>query len=199
MEKYKTTFTHGHPAECEARIANRAELSAYIDKELPPWKRYLIQKHLKKCKACALYVQQLQKTNTFLCQGGDVETSVDFLEGVMARVSERTQHQRQHISFWSRFARHAEPRLRWLQHATILAYKLRHNIQTRSPIYIFALTFCVFTMVGVTLYPTRSDRLGQSAQAWKKLDALHNEKFIPFEVIHLESPKRLLTTAFHQK
>ena len=200
MRKYnKTEFPNLYNPECEAQIVSADELSACIDKELPAWKRYLIQQHLKKCESCAGYVQRLQKTDKFLRQGGEVEVSADFLAGVMARVSEMTQHQRQQESLGSRVARYIETPLRWMQHASILAYKLRHNIQTRSPIYIFALTFCVFTMVGVTLYSPHSDRFGQSVHAWKKSDELHGEKLISFEVIRPEPPKRILTTTLQQK
>lgn len=195
MPKYKETgFPRLHNSECEAQLASPDELSAYIDKELPVWKRYLIQQHLKKCETCAGYVQRLQKTDKFLRQSGEIEASTDFLAGVMTRVSEMTQHQQQQASFFFGVARPAETLLQWMRQASILAYKLRHNIQTRSPIFIFALTFCIFTMVGVTLYPTRSDRFGQSAHAWKKSDAPHGEKLISFEVIRPEPPKRLLTT-----
>jgi hypothetical protein len=200
MQKYKKTESPNlYNSECEAQIASVDELSAYIDKELPTWKRYLIQQHLKKCQTCTDYVHGLQKTDKFLRQGGEVETSADFLASVMARVSEMTHHQRQQESFWSGVARHVETPLRWMRHTSILAYKLRHNIQTRSPIYIFALTFCVFTMVGVTLYPPRSDRFGQHTHAWKKSDDLHGEKLISFEVIRPEPPKRLLTITLQQK
>ena len=199
-----TEFPDLHNFTCEAQIASRDELSAYIDKELPVWKRYLIQQHLKKCRTCAGYVQRLRKTDTFLRQSGEVEASTDFLAGVLTRVSEMTQYQQQQASFWSRVERRLvsgleTPPTKWFRHVSILADKLRHNIQTRSPIYIFALTFCVFTMVGVTLYPSRSDRFGQSAHAWKKSDTLHNEKLISFEVIRRDPPKRLLTTALQQK
>lgn len=200
MEKYrKTKLPNLYHSECETQIASPDELSAYIDKELPAWKRYLIQQHLKKCESCADYVKRLQKTDKFLRQGGEVEVSADFLADVMASVSEATEHQRQQESFWSRVARYIESPFRWMRHTSILAYKLRHNIQTRSPIYIFALTFCVFTMVGVTLYSPRSDRFGQSAHAWKKSDELPGEKLISFEVIRREPPKRLLTTTLQRK
>lgn len=200
MEKYKKTkLPHLYDSACEAQIASPDELSAYIDKELPAWKRYLIQQHLKKCETCTDYVQRLQKTDKFLRQSGEVEASTDFLADVMIRVSEVKQHQQQQESLWSRVARYIETPFRWMRHTSILAYKLRHNIQTRSPIYIFALTFCVFTMVGVTLYSPRSDRFGESAHAWKKSDELHSEKLISFEVIRPEPPKRLLTTTLQQK
>ena len=225
MRKYKhTEFPNLYNAECEAEIASADELSAYIDKELPTWKRYLIKQHLKKCQTCADYVQRLQTTDKFLRQSGEVETSADFLASVMARASEMTQHQRQQESFWSRVARYMVSGLetsptRWMRHISILADKLRQNIQTRSPIYIFALTFCVFTMVGATLYPPHSDRdvkqrqinvkqrqilsvwakFGQSAHVWKASDDLHGEKLISFEVIRPEPPKRLLTTTLQQK
>ena len=205
MRIYKNTeFPDVHNSSCEAQIASPDELSAYIDKELPAWKRYLIQQHLKKCSTCAGYVQQLRKTDKFLRQSGEIEVSTDFLAGVMRRVSEIPQHQRQQASFWSRVVQHLVPGLetsptKWFRHVSILANKLHQNIQTRSPIYIFALTFCVFTMVGVTLYPPRSDRFGESAHVWKKSDVLHNERLISFEVIHRDPPKRLLTTTLQQK
>lgn len=205
MQKYKNTkFPYSHNSACEAQIASRDELSAYIDKELPAWKRYLIKQHLKKCGTCTGYVQRLRKTDQFLRQSGAVEASTDFLAGVMTRVSEISQYQQQQASFWARVGQRLVSGLeilpaRWLRHAPILTYKLRQNIQTRSPIYIFALTFCVFTMVGVTLYPSRSDRFGQSAHAWKKSDTPHNEKLISFEVIRRDPPKRLLTTVLQQK
>ena len=205
MEKYrKTEPPNWHNAECEARVASRDELSAYIDKESPAWKRYLIQQHLKKCKTCANYVHRLQKTDKFLRQGGEVEVSADFLTGIMTRVSEVPEHQRQQASFWSRIVRGPvsvleTPLTRWVRHVSILTDKLRHNIQTRSPVYIFALTFCVFTMVGVTLYSPRNDRFEKPAHAWKNSDELHSEKLISFEVIRPEPPKRLLTTTPQQK
>ena len=201
MRKYKhTEFPNLYNAACKAQIASADELSAYIDKEVPTWKRYLIQQHLKKCQTCADYVQRLQTTDKFLRQGGEVETPTDFLANVMARVSEMTQHQQQQEAFWARVARYIEPPLQWLRHTSILAYKLRHNIQTRSPIYIFALTFCVFTMVGVTLYsPSSNDRFEQHVHAWKKSDDLHGERLISFEVIRPEPPKRLLTTTLQRK
>ena len=218
MEKYrKMESPNLCNSECEARVASRDELSAYIDKELPAWKRYLIQQHLKKCETCADYVQRLQKTDKFLRQGGEVEVSTDFLAGVMTRVSEVTEHQWHQTSFWSRIGRYMvsgleTPLTKWGQYVSILTDKLRHNIQTRSPVYIFALTFCVFTMVGVTLYSPRNDgnvnqrqilsvwaKFGKSAHAWKKSDDLHGEKLISFEVIRPEPPKRLLTTTLQQK
>ena len=205
MEKYrKTEPSNLYNSECEARVASQDELSAYIDKELPAWRRYLIQQHLKKCETCANYVQRLQKTHKFLRQGGEVAVSADFLAGVMTRVSEVTEYQWQRASFWSRIVRYMvsgleTPLTRWVRHVSIVADKLRHNIQTRSPVYIFALTFCVFTMVGVTLYPPRNDRFEKSAHAWKNSDELHGEKLISFEVIRPEPPKRLLTTTLQQK
>ena len=201
MPKYKKTeFPHLHTTSCEARIASPDELSAYIDKELPAWKRYLIQQHLRECEHCAGHVQSLQKTDKFLRQGGEVEASADFLACVMVRVSAFTQHQQQRESFWYRVV----PRLgtfptRWVRYTSILTDKLRYNIRTRSPVYIFALTFCVFTMVGATLYSTRSVRFGQPVHAWQKSDGQHGEKLISFEVIRPEPPKRLLTTTLQQK
>ena len=187
----QTEFSDVHNSECE--IASRDELSAYIDKELPAWKRHLIRRHLKRCDVCANDIQRLQRTDNFLRRAGDVEVSDDFLEGVMARVSEVAQDQRQQESLWSRIRGFIEVSFGWMHGLSTLTGKLRYNIRTRSPVYISILTFAVFMMVGVTLYPPSGDKLGE------KLRELDSEKLISLEVIQHEPPKRLLTTYLQQK
>lgn len=187
------------PRTCEAQLVSPDELSAYIDKELPAWKRHLIRRHLKKCSICASQVQRLQKTDDFLHQGGEIEVSDGFLSSVMARVSETTKHERQYDSIWSHFTRHLGTLLGWARCSSALTSKLRYSIRTRSPVYIFVLTFAVFTMVGATLYQSPSNRFGQSGHALKTSQELNGEKLISFEVIQHEPPKRLLTTYLQQK
>ena len=200
MKKYKATeFPRAYGSECETQFVSPDELSAYIDKELPVWKRHLIQRHLKQCVSCFNQVQWLQQTDNFLRHSGEVEVSDGFLNRVMTRASETKEQEKQHESLWSRATQFIEAPLRWLQHTSTLAYKLRYNIRTRSPIYIFVLTFAVFTMVGATLYQSSSDRFGQSVHALKKSHALDGEKLISFEVIQHEPPKRLLTTYLQRK
>ena len=200
MRKYKQTeFPSVYSSECEAQFTSPDELSAYIDKELPAWKRHLIRRHLKKCVTCANQVQWLQQTDNFLRHGGEVEVSDDFLDSVMKRVSEIKEDKKQHTSFWSRVERFIEASLGWVQHGSILTDKLRYNIRTRSPVYIFVLTLVVFTMVGATLYQPFSDRFGQSMHALKQAHELDGEKLISFEVIQHEPPKRLLTTYLQRK
>ena len=192
MRTYKQPeFPDAHNSECE--IASRDELSAYIDKELPAWKRHLIRRHLKRCNVCANDIQRLQHTDNLLRHAGDVEASDDFLKDVMARVSEVAEHQRQQESFWTRIHRGIEVSLGWMHPLSTLTGKLRYNIRTRSPVYISILTFAVFTMVGVTLYQPSGDKFGE------ELRELDSEKLISFEVIQQESPKRLLTTYLQRK
>ena len=192
MKKYKRTeFPDAHNSECE--IANRDELSAYIDKELPAWKRHLIRRHLKRCDVCANDVQRLQHTHNFLQHAGDVEASDGFLDSVMIRVSEVAQHQRRQESFWARIRRGIEGSLGWTPPLLTLSGKLRYNIRTRSPVYISILTFAVFTMVGVTLYQPSDDKFGA------ELREPDSEKLISLEVIQQEPPKRLLTTYLQRK
>ncbi len=192
METYKRAeFPDAHNSECE--IASRDELSAYIDKELPAWKRHLIRRHLKKCDVCANDVQRLQHTDNFLRHAGDVDVSDGFLDSVMTRVCEVVQHQRQQESLWTRIRRGVEVSLGWLPPLSTLSGKLRYNIRTRSPVYISILTFAVFTMVGVTLYQPSGDKFGE------ELRELDSEKLISFEVIQQEPPKRLLTTYLQPK
>ena len=189
MRKYRQTeFPDAYNSECEVLLANPDELSAYIDKELPAWKRHLIRRHVKKCKACANHLQRLQQTDDFLRQAGEVKASEDFLNGVMVCVSEVVEHQRQQASLWFRVGQFIEASLGWVRPFSMLIGNLRYNIRTRSPVYIFMLTFAVFTMVGVTLYPPSSEKLVEESH---ELDA---EKLISFEVIQYEPPKRLLTT-----
>ncbi|MCY3741747.1 MAG: zf-HC2 domain-containing protein [Candidatus Poribacteria bacterium] len=191
MKKYRQTESSDiYSSECEALLASPDELSAYIDKELPVWKRHLIRRHLKKCEICADRVQRLQQTDSFLRHAGEVEVSDDFLSGVMARASEAALHQRQHDSLRSHVARFVETSLGWTRHLSPLMGSLRYNIRTRSPVYIFILTFAVFTMVGVTLYPPSGDKLLEKSHELE----LNAEKLISFEVIQPEPPKRLLTT-----
>ena len=194
MRKYRQTESPDiYSSECESLLASPDELSAYIDKELPAWKRHLIRRHLKKCEICADRVQRLQQTDSFLRHAGEVEVSDDFLSGVMTRVSEVAQHQKQHDSLRSRIARFIETSLGWTRPLSTLMGSLRYNIRTRSPVYIFILTFAVFTMVGVTLYPPDGNKLVE------KSHELDTEKLISFEVIQPEPPKRLLTTYLEGK
>lgn len=196
MRKYRQTESPDiYSSECEALLARPEELSAYIDKELPVWKRHLIRWHLKKCEICADRVQLLQQTNSFLRHAGEVEVLDDFLSGVMARVSEVAQHQRQHDSLRSRVARFIETSFGGTGPLSTLMGSLRYNIRTRSPVYIFILTFAVFTMVGVTLYAPAGDKLAQKSHELE----LNAEKLISFEVIQPEQPKRLLTTYLQRK
>ncbi len=194
MRKYRQPeFPNVHNSECETYLANPDELSAYIDKELPAWKRHLIRRHLKRCDTCANHLQRLQHADNFLRHAGDVETSDSFLDGVMARVSEVAQHQRQQASFWTRIREIIEVSFGWMSPFSTLAGRLRYNIRTRSPVYISILTFVVFTMVGVTLYQPSNNKFGE------ELRELDSEKLISFEVIQHEPPKRLLTTYLQRK
>lgn len=197
--KLKTEFPDVSDLTCEAHIASQDELSAYIDKELPAWKRHLIRRHLKTCMICANQVQRLQQTDDFLRRGGEIEVSDDFLRSVIVRVSDATKYQRQYDSLWSQATRFIRVSLGWSRHGLMFADKLRYNIRTRSPVYIFMLTFAVFTMVGATLYQSPSSRFGQSTHVLKKSQELNGEKLISFEVIQHEPPKRLLTTYLQQK
>ena len=199
MRKYKQTESADvYGSMCEVHLASPDELSAYIDKELPAWKRHLIRRHLKKCATCANQVQRLQQTDDFLHRGGEIEVSDDFLSGVIERVSQATKYQKQYNSLWSHVPRFIGSSLQWTRHGSILADRLRYSIRTRSPVYIFVLTFAVFTTVGATLYQSPSNRFGQSGHALKKSQELNGEKLISFEVIQHEPPKRLLTTYLSQ-
>ena len=204
MRKYtQTEFRDLHGSTCGAQFVSPAELSAYIDKELPAWKRRLIRGHLKKCGICANQVERLQHTDDFLRRSGEIKVSDDFLSGVMAHVSEATQYQRPYASLWSHVTHFIGSSLGWARYSSTLADRLRYSIRTRSPVYIFVLTFAVFTMVGATLYQSSNDRFGPSIHRGSgfpptQSQQLDGEKLISFEVIQHEPPKRLLTTYLSQ-
>ena len=201
MDKNKQTeFPDMSSATCEAPPVSPDELSAYIDKELPTWKRHLIRRHLKKCATCAAHVQGLQQLDVFLRHSGEVEAPDDFLTNVMGRASKTTKYERPYNSVWDPGTRIIGSALqKWVRHSSTLANRLRDSIRTRSPVYIFVLTFAVFTMVGATLYQSPSDRFGPSPHGPKKTQKLDGEKLISFEVIQHQPPKRLLTTYLQQK
>ena len=188
MKRYKQAGTQ---ATCGTHRVSREDLSAYMDTELPLWKQRSIRRHLKKCPICAGYVQRLQHTDTFLRDSEDVAVSEQFLTTLMARASEITAFQPQE-SVWTRVQA-------LVQRGSAVADTLRDGIRTRSPVYIFLLTFAVFSTVGATLYRSannRSDRLPHTLTA-PAADA--RERLISFEVIRHEPPKRLLTTHLQQK
>ena len=159
--------------------------SAYIDKELPAWKRLLVRQHLKRCPNCAFHVRRLEQTDKFLRAEEALPSSDDFVVRVIARASAMQQHQREQRSplfaIGKRLTRRIEALLGWA----------RQNIPAHSPPGLagaFALCFTIFTMVGVTLYAPSGDRFAGPEQA--KLDT--TEKLISFEVIRDEQPKRSL-------
>ncbi len=152
--------------------------SAYIDKELPAWKRLLIRQHLKRCPNCAFHVRRLEQTDRFLRAEAPLPASDDFAATVITRAAEMHQHQRQHRSIFHRVGQFIEASLGWA----------RHHVWTHISVYTFALCFAVFTMVGVTLYAPSGERFDSPAQA--RLDT--TEKLISFEVIRDEQPKRSL-------
>ena len=194
MTQYKRTeFPEVHDSECETRIASPEELSAYLDKELPPWKCHLIRRHLKKCKVCADRLHRLERTDAFLRHAGDVEVPVAFLSGVMMRISTAAEHQRREESLCARIGQFVKASSGWANPILTFTGKLRYNIRTRSPVYIFMLTFAVFTMIGVTLYTPSDHKLV------KEMHQLDTEKLISFEVIQPEPPKRLLTVDFQPR
>ncbi len=178
------------------------ELSAYIDKELPAWKRLLIQQHLRRCPNCTAHVLRLEQTERFLHRVERVKAPDDFLAGVM---SQAMKAQRRHPRVPSHCFRQATERENFGLTPGITGKKkekmpqlmeglrrwVKQHIQTDSLIYTFVLTLTVFSMVGVTLYsPNGEQRQKFPRQAREKASAFSGEKLISFEVIPHEQPKR---------
>lgn len=152
--------------------------SAYMDKELPAWKRLLIRQHLKRCPNCAFHVRRLEQTDQFLRAETPLPASDAFVTNVMTRASAMRQQHRQHRSIFHRIGQLIEASRRWT----------RQHVRTHSPAYTFALCFAVFTMVGVTLYAPSGARFDRPVQTQRDT----TEKLISFEVIRDEQPKRLI-------
>lgn len=198
MRRYEQTGASGACPGSTCAFQSPEDLSAYMDKEMPTWKRHIVRRHLKRCEVCAAEVRRLQQMDTFLRESGGVEVSERFLSDVMGRAAAAAQGQ-QPDTFLSYFTRFAAAAGGWKRHAAVFMDKLRYGIRTRSPVYIFVLTFAVFTTVGVTLYQSDSHRFAESPHALKDSQEASGEKLISFEVIRQEPPKRSLTTALQEK
>lgn len=185
----ETESTSLYSSGCELQD----DLSAYIDKELPVWKRQLIRWHLKKCTVCADHVQQLRRIDNFLRAAGAVKIADTFLHEVMVRVPVIAQYQRQQRSFRPQAERCVQTISNWIRPLSTLTSQVRYKIRTHSPAYIFTLTFAVFAMMGLALYPSSKDRFVERA------DVTEKKRLISFEVVQREPPKRLLTDYLQPK
>jgi len=73
----------GYRLKCEEV---REELSAYLDGEVPIWKRGLIRWHLMRCRDCAAEAFELRMVSRALKAWGDVTAPRSVVENVMRAV-----------------------------------------------------------------------------------------------------------------
>lgn len=172
MKKYKIS-------ECKNV---QTQLSAYFDHEMPTWKRHLIRWHLKQCKDCSARVKAIEQTHKLLHLAEPVEASDTFLSTVMSRATTLKTTQKAQQSIFNRFGSFVEG----------LQMRMRGNIRAYNLVYMFGLIFAVFTMIGVTLYSPRIDRLNPFTQFSSKSSEVQQERLISFEVIPQQEPKRSL-------
>ena len=115
----------------------RPQISAFLDREMPPWKIQLIQLHLKRCSPCAHETMRLQQTHKILCQFDSVRTSSEFLSNVMRRASTISTTERQRDFPIRRIFRRLESTLTWLQ----------YRFWTRPSSYAVGLSFALIVTV----------------------------------------------------
>ena len=170
MPKYKTN-------ECKNV---QTQLSAYFDNEMPTWKRHLIWWHLKRCSDCKHQAKAIEQTDKLLRFVEPVKASDTFLSTVMSRVTTMKATQKARQSIFNRLGSFVNGFQLWM----------RGNIRAYSLVYMFGLIFCVITMIGVTLYSPRIEKLNLFPQLRSKSSETQQERLISFEVIVLPEPKR---------
>ena len=172
MPKFKT-------AECENV---HTQLTAYFDNQIPMWKRHLMQQHLNRCPDCASRSVAIQQTDKLLRFIEPVKASDTFLSDVMLQASKIKSSKQTHRSLLNRFGFCVENLKMWI----------RSHIRAYNPVYMFGLIFGVFTMIAVTLYSPRIEKFDLFPQFHSKTSEVQQERFIAFEVILQQEPKRSL-------
>lgn len=88
----------------------REELSAYLDGEVPIWKRGLIRWHLMRCRDCAAEAFELRMVSKALRAWGDVAAPRGVVENVMRAVRlRRRKMEEERARLLTRFLRIAAP------------------------------------------------------------------------------------------
>lgn len=149
---------------------------------MPTWKRHLIRWHLKRCPDCRLRAKAIEQTDKLLRFVEPVKASDTFLSSVMSRATTMKVTQKARQSIFNRLGHLVEGLQTWM----------RGNIRAYNLVYMFGLIFCVFTMIGVTLYSPRIQKLNPFTHISSKSSEVQQEKLISFEVILQEEPKRSL-------
>ena len=160
----------------------QAQLSAYFDNEVPTWKRHLIRWHLKQCPDCSSRAKAIEQTDKLLCFVEPVKASDTFLSSVLLGATTIKATQKTHQSIFNRLGCFVENLQMWM----------RGNIRSYNLVYMFGLIFCIFTMIGVTLYSPRIEKLNPFPQFRSKTSEIQQERLISFEVILQQEPKRSL-------
>ena len=158
----------------------QTQLSAYFDNEIPTWKQHLIRWHLKQCPDCKHRAKGIEQTDKLLRFVEPVKASDTFLSTVMSRVTTMKTTQKVHQSLFNRLGVLVDGFQLWI----------RSNIRTYNLVYMFGLIFCIITMIGVTLYSPRIEKLNLFPQLSSKPSETQQERLISFEVILLPEPKR---------
>ncbi|RKU26171.1 hypothetical protein C6497_14040 [Candidatus Poribacteria bacterium] len=167
--------------ECKS-IQN--DLSAYLDKEIAPWKQLRIQRHLKQCSVCSSQVNILQNTNRTLCFIEPIKASENFIDAVMSKANTQNIYNKEK----------AEGANRILNIINGLQLWLRSNISVSNPVFMFSFIFGLFIMIGVTLYSPQIEKLNLFTNFNSQSIDNSQDRLISFEVITQKEPKRTLKT-----
>ena len=159
-----------------------SQLSAYFDKQIPVWKRHLIRRHLDRCSKCQSEFNSIQQTDRFLQFVEPVKVSDTFLSDVLEQATEINRTDRVKHLYLNRFGSLFDGIQGWL----------RGKIRAYNPVFMFGFIFGVFIMIGATLYSPRIEKFNPIPQFLTKSTEAHQNRFISFEVISQQEPKRTL-------
>ena len=158
------------------------QLSIYFDGQIPVWKRCLMKRHLNQCSVCKSQLRSIQQTDELLQSVEPIKASNTFLSGVLHQAADIKKTKKIRESHFNRFSSLIENMQSWV----------RGKIRAYNPIFMFGFIFGVFVMVGATLYSASIEDFNPFPQFVTKSTETQQDKFISFEVIQQQEPKRIL-------
>lgn len=158
------------------------QLSAFIDRQMPVWKRHLMKRHLKQCAMCKSRLQSIQQSDKLLKSVERVKASDTFLSDVLNQAAEIKKNKKVKVSNINRISSHIKNMQLWL----------RGKVRAYNPLCMFGFIFAVFVMVGATLYSASIEDFNPFPQFVTKSTETEHHKLITFEVVQQKEPKRIL-------
>ena len=163
----------------------QSEISAYIDREMPPWKMRLIRWHLGQCPTCAHEVMRIRQTDEILQRLDRVKTSEDFVSEAIRRASEVRANEKLRTSPIRRI---------WRSIESVMAWKPRHAALKRAP--SFTVTFALLLILGTfaTLYYPHGTHSPLDDGQFFAQSPAEDSTIVWIDIIATTPPKRYLPT-----